>query len=136
MIKLIFIFGLLCGVIYMAVEGIIKAGEAALFSDPVAMSLKSLKYEKGMFRQHIAITGRGVIHGEWASEIDRDGVHLCGGDGKAPYEGAPKGMSPNDWTDDECPPLRTGDIARVTWEWTDEDGLVRSIGGRLVLQVD
>lgn len=116
--------------IYFGTLGI----EAALPTGPTQASLESLEYENGVFRQEFRITGDRFLDMNWTAEINRGARSLCSGGGRAPYRDAtPKEFDADEWTFDDCPPLRPGDEAFAVWSYIDGEGLKRRFDARLIL---
>ncbi len=100
--------------------------------EPMGMRLVYLGFENGKFVQEHAIYGAPGLGAHWVSQISRNGEPLCEGGGEAPYaSGDRKIMSPNYWTDDNCPEILPGDVGFATWEWVDEHGVHHVISGRI-----
>lgn len=131
------IFAALCLGLFLAIQGAIEVvSDQVADPPPVTLSVERLEYRDGKFRQHIQPIGGDVITGRWSAKITRGTRHLCGGGGTAPYDGKPYEFDPDQWTGDQCPPLRTGDRATGVWEWVGHDGLTRRISAVVVIGDD
>ena len=87
--------------------------------EPYGLQAAELKYEDGKFIQRIVPINAPRVPAQWTAEINRNGSQICGGSGFANYEGVEQIYSPNDWTGDNCPELKTGDFAIATWKYQD-----------------
>lgn len=89
-----------------------------------SLELQYVRYnsETGLFEQHLIPRGPDVIRGEWAAAIYRGDRQLCSGGNNAPYIGRPQEFSANEWTGGNCPDLKSGDLAVVSWDYKDSHG--------------
>lgn len=99
---------------------------------PAGLRLVALEYKNGDIYQDVRIFGRESIRGEWAAKFTRDGRILCAGGGVSSYNGEPIHMDPSTWVNDDCPDIKTGDVAAATWEWQ-IGNLTHGISGSLVI---
>ncbi len=121
--------------------GVVALGQAAIVAinawtaptAPISLNLVDLKFEGGHFYQDIQPAGADSIRAEWAADISRGPLRLCGGGGIGNYDGTPHRFTPDDWTGDTCPPLQAGDVASATWEWRARDGY-RRLSTKIVIE--
>lgn len=100
---------------------------------PAGLRLLEIGYEDGVVFQHHEVFGRDAIIGQWAAKITRDGLIVCSGAGGSTYRGKRVAMTPTVWTGDDCPPLKPGDVAEASWEWTGNDGVRQSISAEFMI---
>jgi len=125
---------LMTGALFTFIVGAVEIGSNVVETEPVAMRLAALEYDGALIHQHVKITGRDSIRGEWAATIMRGYRRLCGGGGISNYRGMKMTLTPSEWTGSECPDIEAGDVASASWQWTDADGLVRGISGAITIK--
>ena len=102
---------------------------------PYSLTVEQLVYKDGMFGQQMGVTGIKALPGDWSAEIDRDGKTLCRGAGHGLYDQDEykqvKFFTPNEWTGAICPKLKSGDIGRAVWTYTNVNGLRVHVSGEV-----
>lgn len=128
-VSVIGLFGGILGVgSYTVIEPVIE-------KKPRSIELVSLEYKNGLFTQEHRVKGADKVPAQWTAQIKRGTKPLCQGSGSGIYETKkPSTMDPNDWTDDDCPALKKGDVATATWEYKTGEGFTTLIGGRIVIE--
>jgi hypothetical protein len=100
---------------------------------PYGLQLVSLEYREGNFHQKVVPINAKVVRAKWAAKISRNGTHLCSGGSEAPYDGKSLSMTASQWTGDDCPALKTGDVAFASWTYENVDGKNITISGEIVI---
>ena len=93
-----------------------------------------LKFENGRFHQHIKPINISELRMEWAAKISRNGEIICSGGDVSVYTDQVAIMNPNIWTDDDCPPLQSGDVATASWTYKNVDNHNVTFGVEIVLE--
>lgn len=101
--------------------------------EPYGLQLASLEYKEGKFHQKITPINAKVVRADWAAKITRDGKHLCSGGATAPYEGKMLSMTPSQWTGDNCPSLKKGDVAFASWTYENVNGKNITIYAEIII---
>ena len=108
--------------------------DLASHPEPYSLSLQRLYYKDGKVWQQLQVSGGAEsIPGKWVAEIDRGQTTLCRGAGPGLYNKAeysePKPFTPTEWTGDECPKIKSGDVGRVVYTYENVDGHRLSVTG-------
>lgn len=110
-------------------------------SDLTAPPTRNLTLELLQYNGDGTVTQRlsGGVPAMWTARITRPAepaaILLCSGSGDTPgiYTGQVSTWSTSDWTGDDCPPLRPGDVLSAAWTYQNHEGfLVTTIGQVIV----
>ncbi len=115
---------------------------------PIGLDIAQLEYleieGKGYFRQQINSVSGDPVPAAWAVQItrvDENGVseQLCAGrsspERPGSYSGEVDTWSLDDWVGDDCPDvLQNGDVAEVSWSYTNNYETLATLGAKLVVE--